>query len=66
MLKNNPHATELPRTLTGKGTAEAFLRLDADGRQQLADSVSEEVPCGEVAEIPYSSGDRLYPEGYYL
>ena len=57
---------DLPRSMAARGTAAAFASLDADGRQQLADSMAKQVPETETEEIPYSTGDRLYPEGYYL
>ena len=52
--------------MRGKGTAAAFAAMDADGRQKLTDSMDKSLPENETEEIPYSTGDRLYPEGYYL
>ncbi|MCR5142548.1 MAG: hypothetical protein K6C68_08480 [Ruminococcus sp.] len=57
---------DLPMSMRGKGTAAAFAAMDADGRQKLTDSMSKSLHENETEEIPYSTGDRLYPEGYYL
>ncbi|MBR1724317.1 MAG: hypothetical protein IJ723_04775 [Ruminococcus sp.] len=66
MLGKSINGRDLPREMSAKGTSGAFASLDADGRQQLSDSLSKPVPETETEELPYSSGDRLYPEGYYL
>lgn len=66
MMGSSVNGRDLPLRMGAKGTAAAFAALDADGRQKLADSLDKTVPETETEEIPYSSGDRLYPEGYYL
>lgn len=66
MMGRCVNGRDLPRSMMAENTAAAFASLDADGRQQLAESLEKSGHGTETEGQPYPSGDRLYPEGYYL